>query len=67
MRFSALDAREFMRVAKLILSGDPKGNKFIQDMVNDIVKELKDQDYRDAMGGEDDDDYSGVDFSDLGL
>jgi len=67
MRFSALDAREFMRVAKLILSGDPKGNKFIQDMVNDIVRELKDQDYRDAMGDEDDDDLSGIDFSDLGL
>ena len=33
MRFSALDAREFMRVAKLILSGDPRGNKFIQDCV----------------------------------
>jgi hypothetical protein len=67
MRFSALDAREFMRVAKLILSGDPRGNKFIQDMVNDIVRELKDQDYRDAMGDEDDDDLSGIDFSDLGL
>lgn len=66
MRFSALDAREFMRVAKLILSGDPKGNKFIQDMVNDIVRELKDQDYREAMGDEDDD-LSGIDFSDLGL
>jgi hypothetical protein len=56
-----------MRVAKLILSGDPRGNKFIQDMVNDIVRELKDQDYRDAMGDEDDDDLSGIDFSDLGL
>jgi hypothetical protein len=67
MRFSALDAREFMRVAKLILSGDPRGNKFIQDMVNYIVRELKDQDYRDAMGDEDDDDLSGIDFSDLGL
>jgi hypothetical protein len=35
-------------------------------MVNDIVRELKNQEYRDAMG-EDDDDYSGVDLSDLGL
>ncbi len=69
MRFSALSADEFMRVAKLILSGDPKGNKFIQDMVNDIVRELKDQDYKDAMGYEDegDDGLSGIDFSDLGL
>jgi hypothetical protein len=69
MRFSSLSADEFMRVAKLILKGDPKGNKFIQDMVNDIVRELKDQEYKDAMGYEDegDDGLSGIDFSDLGL
>jgi hypothetical protein len=36
-------------------------------MVNDIVRELKDQEYKDAMGYEDDDDLGGVDFSDLGL
>jgi hypothetical protein len=66
MRFSALYAKEFFRVANLILAGDPKGNKFIQDMVDDIVRELKNQEYKDAMG-EDDDDYSGVDLSDLGL
>ena len=69
MRFSSLSADEFMRVAKLILKGDPKGNKFIQDMVNDIVRELKDQEYKDAIGYEDegDDGLSGIDFSDLGL
>ena len=67
MRFSALDAKESFRVANLILSGDPKGNKFIQDMVNDIVRELKNQEYKDAMGEDDDDDYSGIDLSDLGL
>lgn len=69
MRFSSLNAEEFMRVAKMILSGDPKGQQFIQLMVNDIIKELKNQEYRDAMGDEDDDDddLSGIDFSDLGL
>jgi hypothetical protein len=69
MRFSALDAREFMRVAKLILSGDPKGNRFIQEMVNDIVRELKNEEYNDAMGydEDEDDDLSGIDLSDLGL
>jgi hypothetical protein len=38
-------------------------------MVNDIVRELKDQEYKDAMGYEDeeDDGLSGIDFSDLGL
>ena len=70
MRFSALNAEEFMRVAKMILSGDPKGQQFIQRMVDGIIKELKNQEYRDAMGDEndeDDDDLSGIDFSDLGL
>lgn len=68
MRFSALSAEEFMRVAKMILSGDPKGQQYIQRMVDDIVKELKEQEYRDAMGDEEDDeDYGGVDLSDLGL
>lgn len=69
MRFSALSAQEFMRVAKLILSGDPRGNKFIQGMVDDIVRELKDQEYKQSMGydDEDDDDLDNIDLSDLGL
>lgn len=70
MRFSALSAEEFMRVAKMILSGDPKGQQYIQRMVDDIVKELKDQEYKDAMGYDDDDEdegYDDVDLSDLGL
>jgi hypothetical protein len=68
MRFSALSAEEFMRVAKMILSGDPKGQQFIQRMVDDIVKELKEQEYKDAMGYDDDDeDLDDIDLSDLGL
>ena len=68
MRFSSLSAEEFMRVAKMILSGDPKGQQFIQRMVDDIVKELKDQEYKDAMGYDDDDeDLDDIDLSDLGL
>jgi hypothetical protein len=70
MRFSALEAREFMMVAKLILNGDAKGKKFIQDMVNDIVRDLQRQEYKDAMGDEDDEDddnLSGIDFSDIDL
>ena len=67
MRFSALDAKEFMRVANMILKGDPQGERFIQGMVNDIVKELKEQEYKDAMGYDDDEDedYGDVDLSDL--
>lgn len=66
MRFSALSADEFMRVAKMILKGDPRGQQFIQRMVDDIVIDLKDQDYKDAMG-DDEEDYDDVDLSDLGL
>jgi hypothetical protein len=70
MRFSALSAKEFMRVAKMILRGEPQGQKFIQGMVNDIVSELKDEEFKQAMGGEDDyddDDLDNIDLSDLGL
>jgi hypothetical protein len=56
-----------MRVAKLTLSGDAKGQQYIQTMVDNIVRELKDQEYRDAMGDEDDEDYGDIDLSDLGL
>jgi hypothetical protein len=66
MRFSALSADEFMRVAKMILKGDPRGQQFIQKMVDDIVIDLKDQDYKDAMG-DDEEDYDDIDLSDLGL
>lgn len=69
MRFSALNAKEFMRVAKMILREEPQGQKYIQGMVNDIVRELRDQDYKDSMGndGYDDEDLDDIDLSDLGL
>lgn len=68
MRFSALNAEEFMTLAKKILKGDPEGQRIIQRMVDDIVKELKEQDYKNAMGYDDEDeDYGDVDLSDLGL
>ena len=68
MRFSALNAKEFMTLAKKILKGEPEGQRIIQRMVDDIVKELKEQDYKDAMGDEDEDEgYDDVDLSDLGL
>ena len=68
MRFSALNAEEFMTLAKKILKGEPEGQRIIQRMVDEIVKELKEQDYKDAMGDEDEDEgYDDVDLSDLGL
>jgi len=59
MRFSKLNAEEFFKVAKLILSGDPKGNQFIQRMVDEIVKELNEYEAEQSLSG--DDDYLGDD------
>jgi hypothetical protein len=68
MRFSVLNAKEFMTLAKKILKGEPEGLRIIQRMVDDIVKELKEKNYKDAMGDEDEDEgYDDVDLSDLGL
>jgi hypothetical protein len=68
MRFSKLDANEFFRVAKLILQGDPKGQQFIQRMVDEIVSELKKQEYERSMNQyDDDDDDDDIDLSQLGL
>lgn len=64
MRFSKLNAEEFFRVAKLILSGDPKGNQFIQRMVDEIVKELNEYEAEQSLSG-DDDDLGDDDLDDL--
>jgi hypothetical protein len=55
-RFAMLSAEEFLEMAKKILAGDPKGTKFIQQMVDDIVADLKSDDYNQAMGDEEGDD-----------
>ena len=65
MRFSQLNAEEFMKVAKMILSGDPRGKKFIEDMVRDITIELRDQEAKQALGDEDEDDLDDIDISSL--
>lgn len=66
MRFSQLNAEEFMKVAKMILSGDPRGKKFIEDMVRDITIELREQEAKQALGDEDeDDDLDDIDISSL--
>ena len=64
MRFSALDAKEFFRIAQLILNDDPKGKQFIQRLVDGIVNDLKRQAYKEALPDEEDDD---IDLSELGL
>jgi hypothetical protein len=64
MRFSQLNAEEFLKVAKLILSSDPRGKKVIEDMVRDITIELRDQEAKQALGDEDDD-LDDIDISSL--
>jgi hypothetical protein len=54
-RFSMVTASEFMELAKAILSGHPSGKKFMQDLVNQTIQDLKRQEYEQAMGDEDDD------------
>jgi hypothetical protein len=65
VRFSKLSAPEFMRVAKLILQGDPQGSQFIQRMVNEIVEDLKKDEYEEKMGSSDDDDDDNDNYDDL--
>ncbi len=66
-RFSKLNAKEFLEISKLILSGDKRGKDFIQRMVDEIVQELKQQDYDEAMGkyDDDEDEDGGPDISGL--
>lgn len=65
-RFAMLTADEFLSLSKKILSGGPEGKKYIQKMVDDIIADLRSDDYNQAMGDEDDDD-GGDDDDDDGL
>jgi hypothetical protein len=67
MRFSKLDAEEFFKLAKLINSGDPQGEKIIKRMVDEIVSDLKKQEYEQEASKWEDDDIDDVDLSSLGL
>ena len=55
-RFCALEVNEFFRVARLILSQNQEGAKYMERMANDIVKDLQRQDYNSQFG--DDEGYS---------
>ena len=71
-RFSALSTDEFFEVARMILSGSDEGKQLVSKMVDEIISDLKEQDYDDAMsqyGSDDDDDFNidDIDLSDLGL
>jgi hypothetical protein len=71
-RFSALTTEEFFEVAKMILSGSEEGKQIVSKMVDEIIEELRQQDYEDAMSQFDDDDEDDDDglaglLGDLGI
>jgi len=64
-RFSALSTDEFFEVARMILSGSDEGKQLVSKMVDEIISDLKEQDYDDAMSQYRDDDDDDMDLDDL--
>jgi hypothetical protein len=68
-RFSRLDAGEFIKLAKMILAEDPKAKQVLERMVNEIVDEIKKDEFKSAIGDYDDDDdddfYDDLDQDDM--
>lgn len=69
-RFSVLSTEQFFELAKEILSGSEEGKKAVRAMVDEIIQEIKDEEYEESMGQfrDDDDDFDLDDFLDgLGI
>jgi len=66
-RFSMITAKEFLALSKEILSGSQKGKDFLKNMVDQIVSELKSQEYEQAMSKYDDEEEDDDDDLDLGF
>jgi len=49
-KFVNLPAEQFIDLAKKILSGSNEGKTIVKQMVDEIVKELKDEDFEEATG-----------------
>jgi hypothetical protein len=62
VKFAELTPTEFFKMAKEIMSGSDRGKKMVANMVKEIKDELQQQDFEDAIGGEDDDDDDMDDF-----
>ena len=63
-RFSMLTTEEFFDVAKKILSGSKDGKMIVKKMVDEIISELRDEEYKSALDflSDDDDDDDFTDF-----
>ena len=51
-KFVSLEAEQFLSLAKEILSGSQKGKDQVKKMIDEIVNQLKQEDYEDASGEE---------------
>ena len=49
-KFVSLEAEEFLKLAKEILSGSQTGKDQVKNMIDGIVQQLKDEDWEDASG-----------------
>ena len=49
-KFVKLEAEEFIDLAKEVLSGSEKGKQQVKQMIDDIVNQLKKEDYEDISG-----------------
>jgi hypothetical protein len=49
-KFVSLEAEQFLTLAKEILSGSQKGKDQVKKMIDEIVNQLKQEDYEDASG-----------------
>ena len=64
-RFSALNTEEFFKVSREILRGSELGKDIVNKMVNQIIEDLKREDYEEdeynrEIGNDDDDGLSGL-------
>jgi hypothetical protein len=66
-RLASLSTDEFFETMREILKGTPKGKKIVDTMVKEIIQELQQQEYEDAMGKEDEDDDLDDFLSGLGI
>jgi len=60
-RIISLEAQEFLDLAKKMLSGSDEGKVLVKKLVDEIVQQLKEEDYEEALGIDtNDDDYNTV-------
>lgn len=64
-KFSMISAKDFLDLSKEILSGSEKGKKFLKKLVDDIVADLKKQEFDKALSSNNDEDEE--DDLDLGF